>query len=393
MWFLFLFVWILYFWVYSFLSYKITPQETPFLSLFFLFFWIIMFLFFSKWFHSRYKKKKDLEEDFDEEIDEKKTFWERVKEIIFNYSYYFWLLFLYLSIYFIASYYKIEFNNISLFINICSLILFFWLKKEIFFDFLKASSVISAFILIFLSYFWNEFWILNFIIILVSLFVLCYEFNLEEDVFWLFFVWYLLSFLSIWSYFLFWDYIFLSKINLIFILYWIIFFFLWKSEKIFVDFRVVINLFSIVFLYLSWIISWYLIFSTWEYYLFLILILSWFFNLWFHIENKNYVSFFFSISSVFFLFYYLIFSNLWFSSFNVVFSWIIFPFIIFLSTLFFKFRDRQDIYFLHFFWYVINIFSVLYYFFNISFDLLKFWVIMLIESVILFSGYYILKNK
>jgi hypothetical protein len=368
------------------------------LSIIFFIIWILGFIYFSDLWKLKLKKKI--------EFDYKKIPLYFIK-FFKNYIYYIWIIFFYSAIYFILKdFYFFKFNLLIFVLNLLIIILFFLKNKFfIFKDFIKINTIIFSLFYIWLYWYYSYLWLSKFGIL-----------DLFNQVFLIFFF-----LLTIYN-----DKILLKKefadSNLIFYFFIYIFFFIyfyfkwfsnsfkmvsyiWFSLSIFLYYFLVkikffskniftLKYLSVIFIYISTLSSiFYMIRYEISIPILGIIIYSFLFNFIIHDKYQNYISLFFSILSLAFTIYYIYFR--FFSDKNLVIFVIlslIFSFFIVFFTYFYKIKYYLDYYFLHVFAYIINIWSLFYFFFKTSFDFFTFWVILLIESIFIFLSYYKFKT-
>lgn len=379
----------------SFFDLKIT-------SLVFFWLWALFFLYFSDF--SRLKIWDNIKIDY-------RQIPSNIVKFCKNYLYYIWFILFYFALYFILK--DFTFFQPSLFIfvlNLVIIILFFITNRFfIFKDFIKINTILFSLYYIFYYIYYSYLLInlftpldlLNQISVLSFFLLTIYNDKrlLNKDFadsslifyFFVYIFWFLYFYLKwfsqssylvslIWFFLSFFIYNFLVKISFF-------------SKNV-----ITLKYLSIIFLYISSIFSIFFSIKYWVSFLILfILFYSFLFNFRIHNRYQNYISLFFSLSSIFFLFYYIFFKYFYIekSIINLsLFLWLflLISFLTILFTYFYKIRYFWDYYFYSIFSYIINIFTVSFFFYKSSFDFFTFWVILLFESMFIFLSYYRFKT-
>lgn len=328
-----------------------------------------------------------------------------------NYIYYIWFLSFYLSFYFIfknSSYFSFE---ILIFIISSIILLLFFLTNKflLFRDFIKINTILFSlyyivlYILGFISA-TQDFTLLDsinqlFILVFFVLSIYNYKTVLKKEssdsplISYLFvYIYCLIAFYTkdlLWN-----NFIVISFAW--FLLSVFIYFFLLKT-KFFNKNKNTLKYLSIIFLYISIISSSIYLVSNGPMYSLLLIMIYWlFFNFYIHKNYQNYISFFFSIYSSIFIIYYIFFNffYIWENKANI---FIILSYLISFSLIFFSYLYKtkyiSDYFFIYICTYLINIVTVIYFFYITSFDFFNFWVILFLESLIFFLSYFKLKKE
>jgi len=123
---------------------------------------------------------------------------------------------------------------------------------------------------------------------------------------------------------------------------------------------------------------------------FIIVVLS-IFNGRIHFLYQNYLSLFFSYFAIFFLFSYTHLSHVFVWSYKEIILLLNYGIIsssLILYTYIYQLQYTQDVYFIHSFAYVVNIFWITTFFLFVWFDILFIWIILFFESIFILSSYY-----
>lgn len=322
--------------------------------------------------------------------------------------YYVWFIFFYISLYLILKDLSFDFSYIILTVNILILTWFFLTKKFfIVWDLLKINTIIFSsiyiflYLLIFITHSNNFIFIdfLNSLLIFTSFFVVLYNEKVllkKNSDSWFIMHLFIYIFLFISYYFSqVFDSLSFIFCVLAFLLNFYIFFFL-KKIKFFKS--------SLLTLKIIWVFLSYISIMAWIYYLltssFNILIVAIiaylsFLNFKVHKLYENYISFSFFAAGFYFLLFYLYYNIIYLVNFNdIYFS--TYAFIIcfssVLSTYIYKFEWIYDYYFMYIVSGIVNILATIFFFYTNSFDLLNLWIILLLDSIIIFLSYNKLKQ-
>ncbi len=388
-------------------------------SLVFLFIGILFFITFSSF---SFFRKKSLEEWEQEEYIEKESLFQKFSFTLFlkKYLYYIGFIFFYSSIFLILKSFWIEdFSYFILFLNIIILILFFITSKaELFRDFIKINTILfSLYYIVF--YIYSLFFIDNgaiLIDIINTLFILSFfiinfysdskilQRRDSDSVLVLYFFLYIFIVFSYYAKTLLnfpWKEFLYVIIFAWFIFNIFIYFFLQKVRFL-KNSKYVLRALSFLFIYISvlfWVFM--LIDTTWWVNLknstvWIILFYSIIFNTFVHQKYQNYISFFFSLFTGIFLIYFI--SSKYCTIQEIYFmKWeIIITFFISLSLVAFtyihKLKYSFDYFFLHICAYLVNFLWIIYYFYYADFVVLDFWIILLLDSILVFLSYFKLKR-
>jgi len=414
-------------------------------SILFLILAIFLFFYFSSFNIKKEKKQELLEEYNNEELNyikenkEKRNILKKInfKNIITSYIYYIWFILFYISIYLILkSFWITDFSYIIFFLNFI-IIIFFIIshKAEIFKDFIRINTILFSLYYIFLYLYIfitgiNSLILIDFIntLFLFSFFITTFYFNYKEIkikkevylkntdnslvlyffiysfiVFSLYFKMILIDyfnltdinyslifvytsiFLNILIYYILQKIVFfrssrytLRALSFLFsyisIIFSIIYFIKNIDEILLSDFTSIFNTFSLIFILLYWII----------------------FNFEIHKKFQNYISLFFSVFSFVFLLNFLLYKNIFLLWWNIVNLWLILNFSISYFIVIFTYLYRQnysfDYFFLHICAYFVNILWISYYLYFWNIDILNIWIILLLDSILIFLSYFKLKK-
>lgn len=371
-------------------------------SLVFIILWLIFFIYFSSF--SSLKIKENIKIDY-------RKIPSNIVNFCRNYLYYIWFILFYFSLYFILKDFSFFKPNIFVFIlNFIIIILFFITNKFfIFKDFIKINTILFSIYYIFYYFFYsylgiNLFSFLDLINQLsIILFFLLTIYNdkvlLNKDFadsslifyFFIYIFWFLYFYLkglshssyiiSLLSFFLsFYLHHFLVKINFF-------------SNNI-----ITLKYLSVLFSYIS-SISWIIYSLKYESSIVILIIIfySFLFNFFIHNKHQNYISLLFSLFNLTFLFYYIFFKYFYISksmeSLNLfLLIFLCLSMFMVLFTYFYKIKYFWDYYFYNMFSYIINIFSLFFFFYKSNFDFFVFWVILMFESIFVFLSYYRFKT-
>jgi len=419
-------------------------------SILFLILAIFLFFYFSDFSFKRYKNEKIFEDDIFNENFEKNNLLKsiQVKTLFTKYIYYIWFILFYISIYLILqSFWIIEFSLkehffqwafLILFLNFI-IILFFFIshKADIFKDFIKINTILFSlyYIFLYLYIFISGINVLVFVdiintIFIFSFFITTFYFNykdwnktnkllytkknIDNSLVLYFFIY---SFIVFSFYFriILTDYFNFININfsLIFVYVWLslnilIYYFLQKII-FFRNSKYILRALSFLFLYISMIFSTIFfiknsnkilltdfigIFNTIS--LFFILLYWIIFNFEIHKKYQNYISLIFSVFSFVFILNFILYKNIllfWWKIFNLVLilNFTISYFIV-IFTYLYKEKYSFDYFFLHFCAYLVNILWISYYLYFWNIELLNIWIILLLDSILIFLSYFKLKK-
>jgi len=388
--------------------------------------WVFFLFFFSNFWFKWTSKQSDLdsilnEEDIENEKEEqeeellqesiiiKQNIFTFIKDIFKKYNYYFAIILAYLSIFIILK--SINLITIEIFIlivNVIVLILFtVWNKLFIFRDLVKINTiffsiyyVIFFIIHIFISKFNFEFiTFFNSFLVFTSFFINIYVYkktqlnNDDSNILFYYFSFYSFIFISYYLNVIIWN-LFLCFTIVSFFISVIIYFYFVRIIYL-KDELVKLRTISLIFLYLSTLLSiFYSIFYWFHFIIISIMLYSIVINYRVHYLFENYTSFLFSIFNIIFIIYFFIFNDLFFYNdwllLLILGLWLSIEVVIF--TYFYKMKYLYDNHFLHFFSYLNSFFIVIYYFFYFRFDFFNLWIILLILSIYIFSSFYKLKS-
>jgi hypothetical protein len=128
----------------------------------------------------------------------------------------------------------------------------------------------------------------------------------------------------------------------------------------------------------------------------IILIYSVFFNYYIHKKFQNYISLFFSVLTFIFLLNYFLIKNLSLFWWDLIKTQLILNFTISFFLVIFTYLYKQkyifDYFFLHICAYLVNFMSIIYYFIYWDFEILNLWIILLLDSILIFLSYFKLKK-
>ena len=171
----------------------------------------------------------------------------------------------------------------------------------------------------------------------------------------------------------------------------ILFYFIVKMD-FFKNNKKILKSIWLIFLYISslaWIV--YLFKNEINYFVLLILLYSTAFNFKIHLKYQNYISLFFTVLPGVFIIYYLYFQYfyVWYQKEETFITFSLFISLMFVLFTYFKtLKYSFDYYFFHIIWYLINIISIVYFFYVNGFDIFNFWVILLFDSFYVFLSVY-----
>jgi hypothetical protein len=121
-----------------------------------------------------------------------------------------------------------------------------------------------------------------------------------------------------------------------------------------------------------------------------------FFNLKIHKEYQNYISLFFSLFSVIFLLNFILYKNILLFWWNIANLGLILNFSISYFIVIFTYIYEQeysfDYFFLHICAYLVNILWISYYLYFWNIEILNIWIILLLDSILIFLSYFKLKK-
>lgn len=362
--------------------------------LFFILGIALFFIFSEKWEKDEEKVNSFSLADF--------THW--INIFFWKYLYYIGFCLFYLSFYFVLSYFSLSFQYFILLVNIFVGILFFTNERfYIFRDLIKISTILSSlyfigfYIITFTQptvlYTWIDF--INSLLIL-GFFILNIYFDKKflkkhESDTWLTIYFFLYLYLFI-SFYLFLS---LSSLSFIFSLTGALFtFFLFYYVPLFSLFKkntIPLRYLSLFTSYTSLFFSWSYLYTEFNFVVFFIFIGLSIFNMYIHMKFQNYVSFtagiLWTLSALYigyFQFFFVIlngYSSLLFLSFLVIVGCVITSYSI-------KFYHKMDYIILYICWFGWHFYGLFYYFYAAWFDILTFWIILFLESVIVFATYY-----
>ncbi len=320
--------------------------------------------------------------------------------------YYTGFILFYVSIYMILKDLNFDFSYIILFVNTLIIVLFLISKKFfILADLLKINTVIfsSIYIFLFLEVFILKdyvFLILDFIntfVILISFFISLYSDKVilkkKSDSFSM-----LHFFLYLFFFICFYFNIVFDNISFIFSIFGFLLnitvFNLLNRIEFLKNSKKTLRVVGIFFSYVS-IVSWIYFLLNYELlYLELLIIgilfyLS-FFNFKIHKLYENYTSFIFFFISFYFNIYYLYYNYIYLVSYNdlnLVFYSFTITLLTVLSTYVHKYKRIYDYYFIYTFGLVLSLLSTFYFFYTNTFDFLSLWIILLLDSIMIFLSY------
>lgn len=421
-----------------------------------IFFILAVFLFisFSTYNFKKEIKQNFLDDNDEKKVDnieknkQKNNIFKKIniKNILTNYIYYIWLILFYISIYLILySFWIKDFSYIILFFNfIIILFLFIFNKAEIFKDFTKINTILFSlyYILLYLYIFivWEN--ILNNIDLINTLFIFSF---FIITFYWDYKKWNknilfteklntlnnkklytdnsLVLYFFIYSFIVFSFYfkvILSDYFNILIINYYIIFiyisvflniliYFILQKINFFQNSRFILRALSFLFWYIAIIFSTIFLikninieltttfFSILNYFLIIgILIYLVIFNFKIHKFFQNYISLFFSLYWFIFLLNLILFKNSGIIIWNTVNLILILnlsiSFFIIIYTYLYSQKFVFDYFFLHICAYLVNILWITYYLVFWNFEILNLWIILLLDSALIFLSYFKLKK-
>lgn len=361
---------------------------------------------------------EDISDDNENTESEAKTWFfksifnlDNFKYFIKKFSYYFWFLLFYVSLYIISlSFPQISFSGFILFLNILIYLYFFASKfSQISRDFLKVNSIlfsvwylISYIFIIYtnINFFsWIDFF--NSFLIIFSFPTLIYydKFVLENKqydntivvhfslyIFWVF---------------LFYFYHYLLNENLVFYLsilcslFGLFWFEYIPKIKLFENDYLIFRYIWIIFNYF-WILFWIIyLFINFSYLIFIILLWQAIYNFYIHKNYTNYISFIISIFLFLYCIYFFIFNFSIFDFKSIEFFYfnLILSILLIIYTYLFKAEIYLDYFIIHIFSYLINIIWIILFFVFIKFEILYIWILLFVESIYFFLSYFRLTKK
>ncbi len=360
---------------------------------------ILLFFLFSD-----ISKEKD-EFGFKKTNFEPKSIIDGLKKFFSKYIYFVWFLLFYSAIYLILDYFWVDFHYFVLLVNIFVGVLFFLNDKFfIFRDLIKVSTILSSlyFIGFYIFTFSQNTVIYTWIDFVNSILILWYFIlNIYFDKKYLkkhesdtglsiYFFLYLYLFVS------FYLFLTLKTLSFIFSLTGLLFtFLLFYYIPLFTLFRkntIPLRFLSLFTSYTSLLFSlYYLLFEGFSLIIVCIILLLCGFNLYVHFRFQNYISFILSLLGLSTVFYVLYFEY-FFTAFDGYKSLFVATYILtavyILFSYFKKFFHIIDYIILYICCYIANIYGLVYYFFAGEFDILTFWIMLLLESIVIFMSYY-----
>jgi len=375
-------------------------------------FFIIGFLFFIYFQTAHLMPKKQEEQiEFELEEEEEVSFFEKIKEkfseeqiqeTISSLSYHIWLSTFYLALFFFSRHFWIEFTYFLLFINsITFLISAIYINRKFSYKILKINSnvlsIYYAFQYILVST-WADitFGIINytsiFILFTSFIFLLYQSWKLEIDskqdrvlsFYFIFFIYWTLIF--IFYQFLPLQSLYLSITITSIFFYFILFDFL-SNIKLIKHYSIWFRILSILFLYF-WMLIWNIaLFSEFHLLLPFLLFLISIILYSIHFRFQNYLSFWLSFINLFTILFYFFAQKFDIYGIEFLMFVLFLSFLLIIVSIFFNFRYKTDIIFMHIMAYIINLLAVWYFFFNNGFDFFDLWVILFINSIFFFLSY------
>jgi len=368
-----------------------------------------------------------------------------IRKIFADYIYYIGFIFFYISIYLILySFWITEFNYLILFLNLIIFVFFFLSHKATLFkDFIKINTILFSlyyiFIYLYIFISWEN--TLNNIDFINTLFIFSFfiinfywdykkikqktlstegdsplnniKIYTDNSLVLYFFIY---SFIVFSFYFrlIFVDYFNFIDINFSLIFIYIsvflniIIYFILQKIVFFQNSKYILRALSFLFWYISIIFSTIFLiknidsefittfFSVLNNFLIIwILIYLMLFNFRVHKYFQNYISLFFSLFSSIFLLNFILYKNillLWWNTTNLIlilnFS---ISFFIVIFTYIYPQKFKFDYFFLHICAYLVNIMWITYYLFFWNFEILNIWIILLLDSILIFLSYFKLK--
>jgi len=401
----------LIFWVIFYSFYLLEEEGTYLVSLSWnliietiIFFIIWFFLFFSFSNFSFEEKNKSIPKKYKLNINFN-VLLKLIQLFVKKYLYYIWIIFLYVSFYIILKYYwYTNFSYFILFLNIVVLLLFFITNKFLLFrDFIKINTIIFSlyYIIVFvISLFFHPIFLwkidtLNTILVF-SFFILTFynDKNLLNNkksdlaLTWNFFIY---SFLFL-IYYLknyIWNIALSIEVVSIF-LFSFIYFFITKIN-FFKNNVKLLKVISILISYISIFSAFYLL-SINEYVFISLLNIFYIaiFNVFIHYKYQNYISFLIFFLWIIYIVFYFYFKNLYLldSWFIFLWLWLGLSLELIIYTYFYNLKYKQDYYFIHIISYLISFFTIVYYFYHFSFDLLVLGIILFVIALIALLSYF-----
>ena len=366
---------------------------------------IVFFIYFSDF----WKKEKAQEDQEESGI----NWWELgifIKNIFKNYLYYIGFIFFYLSFYFILQ--SFDFGSFAMFVFIVNIIIalcfFITDKFFIFKDFVKINTILFS-----LLYIWFYFYIfftgnnfftsLDFVnsICIVIYFIMTLRFervllkqeNLDTA---------LTCYFSIYTaiFLLFYTNLFFFSlpftITLLWTLLWTLLFVLTDKISYLSKSSHSLRIIALMFFYISAGTGvYYILYDSWSFIVIVLLIFLLFANYLVHKWYQNYVSFSVSFLLFLFLFSYLFFNVFYVGDYKdilLIANYSVIAFSLVFYTYYTKLQYIHDYYFFHIFWYTVNIFWIVLFFFFSWFDIFHIGILFLINSIFVFLSYYKLNS-
>ena len=389
-------------------------------AIIFLLIGFFMFFLFSNF--SFFWSKEAIQEENQQWFIEKESLLESFDISVFikKYLYYIGFILFYLSIFLILkSLWISDFNICILILNIIIWILFFITNKaELFRDFIKINTILfSLYYIILYSYILffnnietavidtvNTFFILSFFVITLYLDSKILKRKESDNALVLYFFLYIFIICTYYIKEFFnypWKDFLYAVVIMGMIFNFFIYFFLQKVQFL-QNSKYVLRALSLLFIYIAtffWIFV--LIKSThWIDFkntvVFSILLYSVFFNYYIHHNFQNYISYSVSLLTGIFLVYFTVFTlcsnnNVYFLKWQIIITFF-FSFSAIVVTYLYSLRYRDDYFFLHFCAFFVNFLWIIYYFYFADFMILTFWIVLLLDSILVFWSYFKLKK-
>lgn len=387
-------------------------------SIIFLIIGFFLFFVFSSFSFIKIKSREELIEEVG--VDKKSILKQMDFSIFFKkYLYYIGFIFFYTAVYLILdSFWISEFSYFILLLNIIIGVLFFLTSKaELFRDFIKINTILFSLYYIFYYLYgliFNDNWIILMDIINTLFILSFFVINIYSDskilkrkdsdsVLVLYFFIYVFTVCVYYSKVLYnfsWKDFSYIIIFLWFIFNIFIYFFLQKLEFL-KNSKYTLRALSILFIYISALFwGFMLAYNYWgvikNIITTIILCYSIIFNYTIHQRYQNYLSFFFSLFTAFFLIYYVfykycLYQDIYFLKWEIIITlFISLSLVVF--TYIYKLIYLYDYYFLHICAYLVNFLWIMYYFYYADFVILNFWLILLLDSILIFLSYFKLKK-
>lgn len=382
-------------------------------SILFFIIWLVLFFYFNPFDKNLWQNidenhhenhHKEHSNNHDEEDTKKKI--STFTYIIKKFSYYIWFVLFYLSMYFIITSFEIiSFWVFILIMNILIFAIFFITNfSNISRDFLRINSIIFSLfytisyisiIITDINYFnWID--LLNSFLVLLIFPTILYvdkkvwnKDSFDEVV--------LVHFSTyIFVVFLFYLYFYVFHQNLIFwtsfiaTFFWMIWFEILPKINLLKKEKITLRYIWIIFTYI-WIIFWIIYISINHSLIILfILLLQSFYNLFIHKKYSNYISLFIWVLLLFYSIYYIVlyYDIVDYRQISFLVLWMFLSFSGVIFTYIYKAKIMLDYYIIHFFCHLLNIVTLIIFLIYCEIDMLKIWILLLLESIYFFLSYY-----